>query len=401
MFCEYNDDLVKNMKSLYNSLSEKDRRRYAAVEAKKIGHGGIVFISTLLGCDEKTINKGLADLNNQDCMLQASIRFCGGGRKSKLDKYENIDDIFFDVLRENTAGSPMDEKVKWTNLTRKEISTKMALKGLKVSKNIVKKLLKKHGYVKRKALKKKSTGEHKDRNQQFENISKLRSEYEKNGSPIISIDAKKKEFIGDLYRDGHLECKESIEVYDHDFPNLAELKVTPYAVYDIAVNDCLVNIGSSDDTSEFVCDTIRIWWNKVGKKRYPNATSLLILADGGGSNSSRHHVFKESLQKLANKIGIALRMAHYPPYTSKWNPVEHKVFPHITRSLFGVILLSIQVMKELIEKSRTATGLKVVAHISKKTYCCGKKIAADFYDNANIKPDKILGQWNYVVAPVF
>lgn len=137
----------------------------------------------------------------------------------------------------------------------------------------------------------------------------------------------------------------------------------------------------------------------MGKNQYPNATSILILADGGGSNSSRHHVFKESLQKLSNEIGIDLRMAHYPPYTSKWNPIEHRVFPHITRSLSGVILLSISLLKELIKKTKTKTGLKVFARVSKKIYKKGKKIASDFYDKANIKFDKFLGSWNYVVSP--
>lgn len=398
MLIEYSDEIINNMRCLYKSLSEKDRRRYAAIEAKKLGHGGMVYISILFGCDEKTISKGLIELNND--MSQSRIRRPGGGRTSKLENQDNIDEAFLAVLQKHTAGDPMEEKVKWTNLTRGEICKEMAKKGIKISRNIVKKLFKRHGYVKRKALKKSSMGEHKDRDQQFKRIIALRGEYGESDNPIISIDAKKKEFVGNLYRDGHLECTETIEVLDHDFPNLAETKVTPYAVYDLKHNECFVNIGTSHDTSDFACDSIKTWWNTIGKRKYPNATSILILADGGGSNSSRHHVFKESLQNLSNELEIELRMAHYPPYTSKWNPVEHRVFPHITRSLSGVILLGISLVKELIKKTRTKTGLKVFARISKKIYNTGKKAASNFYGYANIKFDKILGAWNYVINPM-
>ena len=192
VFQKYNEEIVNNMRSPYKSLSEKDRRHYAAIEAKKIGHGGIVYISGLFGCDDKTIRKGIAELNNTECMEQKRVRRPGGGRISKLEKYENIDEVFLSVLKTNTAGDPTDGKVKWTNLTRSEISKEMAKHGIKISKNIVKKLLKNHGYVKRKALKKKATGNHKDRDQQFIKIADLRETYENSNNPIISIDAKKK-----------------------------------------------------------------------------------------------------------------------------------------------------------------------------------------------------------------
>jgi len=196
MLTEYNDEIVNNMCSLYKNLSEKDRRRYAAIEAKKLGHGGIVYIATIFGCDEKTIRKGIAELDNEDCMAQTTIRRQGGGRTSKMEKYNNIDEVFLAVLKEHTAGNPMDEKVKWTHLTRNEICKEMAKSDIKISENIVKKLLKKHGYVKRKALKKKSTGTHKDRDQQFKKIASLREEYENSDNPIISIDAKKRNLSG-------------------------------------------------------------------------------------------------------------------------------------------------------------------------------------------------------------
>jgi hypothetical protein len=322
MLTKYSDEIEKEMRSLYESLSEKDRRRYAAIEARKLGHGGTVYIATLFDCDGKTIRKGRKELANPESFEQTTIRRLGGGRKATIPNTPDLDEIFLEILRKQTAGDPMDEKVKWTNLTRGEIREQLRKKGLKVSVNIVKKLLKKHGFVKRKALKKTSTGQPKNRDQQFKKIAKLRTKYEKSNNPIISIDAKKKEYIGNLYRDGHLETTETIEVFDHDFPNLATQKVTPYAIYDLKNNESLVNIGTSGDTSDFVCDSIKMWWNTIGKRKFPHARSILILADGGGSNSSRHHVFKESLQNLSTELNLELRMAHYPPYTSKWNPFE-------------------------------------------------------------------------------
>ena len=160
-----------------------------------------------------------------------------------------------------------------------------------------------------------------------------------------------------------------------------------------------MNIGTSKDTSEFVCDSIRDWWKEYGRIQYANSTSILLLADGGGSNSSRHYIFKEDLQKLVNEIGIEIRMAHYPPYTSKWNPVEHRVFPHITRSLSGVILRSYEFVKELIENTSTTTGLKVTANISKKIYETGRKYADNFKATMSIIFDTFLGQWNYKAVP--
>jgi len=400
MFDKYSAELETNMQSLYDSFSEKDKRRYAAIEAKKLGHGGIIYISVLFDCDEKTIQKGLTELNCEESMSQVSIRQPGGGRNNKIDCYDEIDKIFLKILRDHTAGDPMDEKVKWTNLTRGEIREQMRKKGIIISVNIVKKLLMKHGYVKRKALKKKAIKEHKDRDKQFKNIKKLKALFRKNNNPIISIDAKKKESIGNLYREGHLETTEAIEVYDHDYSYLEEAKASLYSIYDLENNEAFVNINTSSDTSDFACDSIRIWWNTIGKKRYPDANSILILADGGGSNSCRHHVFKESLQNLSNELGIELRMAHYPPYTSKWNPIEHRLFPHITRSLSGVILVNISILKELIKKTKTISGLKVFARISRKIYETGKKVANDFYEHANIKFDRVLGAWNYTVNPI-
>jgi len=399
MLKKYNTSIEQNMLSLYDSLDEKNRRRYAGLEARRLGRGGVLYISSLFCCGKKQIRKGIQELNSPSCMSKTRIRKSGGGSKLRLDKIKNIDAVFLNVLQEYTAGDPMKEKVKWTNLSKTDICSKMSKHSIKVSSYTVKQLLKKHGFVKRKAQKTLSTGDTKNRNEQFLNISDLISEYKKAGNPIVSIDTKKKEKLGNLYREGKLECTEVIEVFDHDFPHLADGTVVPYTIYDICSNEAFVNIGTSKDTAEFVCDSIKIWWEKVGKKRYPNADSILFLADSGGTNSSRHHLFKQSLQNLSNDTKLDLRIAHYPPYTSKWNPVEHQVFPHITRALSGVILKSVELVQELINSAKTKTGLRVFSQISTKVYETGKKVAKNFYETANIIFDEKLEKLNYVVMP--
>jgi hypothetical protein len=292
-------------------------------------------------CSRTSIYAGLQQLKNIATIPTDRIRKKGGGRKPAIETTDNINEVFFQVIQDYTAGDPMDEKIKWTNLSLKQISKKMADRGVVIGTKVVKKLLKKHGFKKRKALKNQKIGSCENRNEQFENINSIRSEYLQNDNPIISMDSKKKELLGNLYREGHCYSTDVIEVYDHDFPYLADGVVIPHTIYDMKNNSAFVNIGTSKDTSEFACDSINFWWTNVGRTLFPNATSILILADGGGSNSSRHYIFKEDLQKLVDKIGIEIRIAHYPPYTSKWNPVEHRVFPHITRAMQGVILKKI------------------------------------------------------------
>ena len=190
-----------------------------------------------------------------------------------------------------------------------------------------------------------------------------------------------------------------MRVFDHDFPHLADGRIIPYGIYDTLRNQGFIVIGTSKDTSEFVCDCFRLWWALVGSIEYANATSILLLADGGGSNSSRHYIFKEDLQKLVNDLGIEIRMAHYPPYTSKWNPIEHRLFPHVTRAMSGVVLKNYETVKELIEKAKTKTGLIVQAKILDKIYQTGRKYADDFKETMKIVFDGYLGQWNYTAIP--
>jgi len=239
----------------------------------------------------------------------------------------------------------------------------------------------------------------KNRNEQFENIARLKQKYEPSDNPIISIDTKKKEYIGNFYRDGKLYAKDTISTWDHDFNTFAEGIIIPHSIYDLKENEGYVNIGTSHDTAQFACDSIKHWWNCDGKKRYPNATSILMLCDGGGSNSSKHYVFKEELQKMVDDIGIEIRVAHYPAYASKYNPIEHKMFPHITRACQGVVFKNIEIVKNLISSTKTEKGLRVKANIIDKLYETGKCATKGFKDNMRIVFDNFLPAWNYTVVP--
>ena len=205
--------------------------------------------------------------------------------------------------------------------------------------------------------------------------------------------------MGNLYRDGQLYTTEPIEVNDHDFPSLATGLAIPHGLYDLNDNVGYIQIGTSHDTSEFACDSIRYWWDTYGKQRYPSANSILLLCDGGGSNSSRYYLFKQDLQTLVNELGIEIRIAHYPPYLSKYNPIEHRLFPHVTRVCQGVILHSVQLLQDLIATTTTRTGLKVFTTILDKPYQTGRKVAENFKSTMKIVFDQYLPQWNYTAKP--
>ena len=400
MIESYPKEVEIQMQELYSRLSEKDKRLYAGIEASKLPYGGITYIAELFDCSRDTISTGIKELSEEEALPKNRSRKLGGGRKPTLEKEVGITEVFLQLLKDHTAGDPMNEAIKWTNLTCAQIGSLLKKKGFKVSRNIVRKLLKKNGYVKRKPLKKKAAGGHVDRNAQFERIAELKDLYNEKGNPVLSVDTKKKEMIGNLYRDGKVYTTETVEVYDHDFPSLAEGVAVPHSLYDQSRNEAYVNIGTSRDTSEFSCDSIRHWWENYGQQYYPSATSILLLMDGGGSNSSRHYIFKQDLEALANEIGIEIRIAHYPPYTSKWNPIEHRVFPHITRAMQGMVLLTHQLVKELIETATTKTGLKVFASIFNRVYETGRKVVDGYKESMRIVFDSHLKQWNYTAIPI-
>jgi DDE family transposase len=303
------------------------------------------------------------------------------------------------VLRDRTAGDPMRQEVRWTDLTYEQIADHLAEAGTPVSVPVVKQLLRKHGYVKRKAQKSQAMGKHADRNQQFENIARLKREYLESDNPILSMDTKKKELIGNFYRAGHLLTQGVIETFDHDFPSVASRVVIPHGLDDVKHNKGHVNLGTSHDTGEFACDRIERWWDGQGRALYPRATSILLLCDGGGSNSASQYLFKEDLQRLVDRLGIEIRVAHYPPYCSKYNPIEHRLFPHLTRACQGVIFESVELAKELMEKARTSTGLRVTVDILDQVYRTGRKYAAGFKKEMKLVFDEVLPKWNYRALP--
>lgn len=328
------------------------------------------------------------------------IRKPGGGRKPYDATYPDIDEKFLKVLKYHTAGNPMDEKVLWTNLHPAQIAKLMyAEYGLKVSKTVIRKLLKKHNYRRRKAQKKRAAKDVPNRNEQFENIARLITDFEPSDNPILSMDTKKKEYLGNLYRDGHLYTLEELQTLDHDFTSYAEGVIIPHSIYDLKRNTGFITLGTSKDTSEFACDSIRNWWYHRGRYDYPRATTILILCDGGGSNSSRHYIFKADLQKLADEMGIAIRIAHYPPFCSKYNPIEHRLFPHVTRACQGVIFKNIEIVKELMEKTSTSKGLQVTVQILDRVYETGRKVANGFKETMRIVFDDFLPRWNYTAVP--
>lgn len=256
-------------------------------------------------------------------------------------------------------------------------------------------VLKKHNMGQRKARKKKSLGNHVDRNAQFENIAKLKAEFIKNGDPVISIDTKKKELIGNFSRDGKTYTQAQVETSDHDFPSVADGKLIPHGIFDVVRNEGHLNLNTSHDTSEFCCDSIAHWWLNYGRLIYATSSKILILCDGGGSNSSRSNLFKESLKKLAIQLGMDIRIAHYPPHCSKHNPIEHRFFSHVTRACQGVVFHSVAIAKQFMEKTKTNKGLKVTVDILAGVYETGKKCAADFSKNTCISSDEHLPLWNY------
>ncbi len=282
---------------------------------------------------------------------------------------------FHKVLEDHTAGDPMRADVKWTNLSRRQIAKKLGELGTPVCRDVVSQLLRKHRYRRRKAQKKKTMGpRHPARNAQFENIARLKKEYLEAGWPVISIDTKKKELLGDFYRDGRIDTQETIETNDHDFGSAGTGTVIPHGIYDVGRNEGYIHLNTSHDTSELACDSIAAWWEGHGQPAYPRATKLLIVCDGGGSNSASRYVFKEGLQKLADRLGLEIRVAHYPPYCSKYNPIEHRMFPHVTRACRGVIFRSLETVRYYVSKAETSTGLTVKVSILEKVYRTGLEV---------------------------
>lgn len=303
------------------------------------------------------------------------------------------------LLEEFTAGDPMRAGTLWTNLSLREIQRRLIEMGTPASRRVIRRMLRQLKLGRRTARKKKTMGQHPDRNAQFENIARLRREYQDAGDPVISVDTKKKELVGDYHRPGHTFTEQTVETLDHDFPKPGQGKLIPHGIYDLASQHAHINLNTSHDTGELCCDSIALWWERHGRAAYPQARRLLILCDGGGSNSATQYLFKEDLQRLSDGLQMELRVAHYPPYCSKYNPIEHQVFPHVTAACRGVIFHTVEIAKQFIERTKTTTGLSVSVSILDKVYATGRKYAEDFKQNLKILFDDHLPKWNYRAVP--
>jgi hypothetical protein len=303
------------------------------------------------------------------------------------------------LLAEFTAGDPMRQGVLWTNLSLRQLSRRLKALGTPASRRVIRRLLRQWRVGRRTARKKKTMGHHPDRNTQFENIARLRDEYQAAGDPVISVDTKKKELLGNFHRPGQTYTTQTVETFDHDFPSAGTGKLIPHGIYDLANQHAQISLNTSHDTGELCCDSIALWWEQHGRAAYPDAQRLLILCDGGGSNSATQYLFKEDLQRLANRLRLELRIAHYPPYCSKHNPIEHRVFPHITNACRGVIFHTLEIAQEFIARAHTTTGLRVTVGRLEKTYAIGRKYATNFKKTMTILFDEHLPKWNYRAQP--
>lgn len=322
----------------------------------------------------------------------------GGRRKASLAIPELVEN-FHKVVHDHTAGDPMRENVVWTYLSSPEIVRRLDLLGIQVSPDTVRGLLSEFGFARRQAEKIKTMGDVPFRDEQFKKIARLKNRYVRSANPIVSMDTKKKEFLGEFFRAGQAYSTGCNGVFDHDFPSYAEGKIIPHGLYDLQRNTGHLTLGTSHDTSQFACDSFHLWWRRHGLRSYPGATSILLLCDGGGSNNCRHHIFKEDLQRVVNRIGIPIRVAHYPPHCSKYNPIEHRLFPHVTRAWSGVIFRSLDIVLQCLRHVWTTSGLKVTCALLNKTYQLKRQASERFLTASPIRFAKHLPDWNYTVVP--
>lgn len=376
-------------------------RRFAAARALEIGWGGVSKVSAITGLARTTIDKGIQELRNEDELKQPErLRKPGGGRKKAEDKDPTLINHLDDIMKESTAGDPMS-LLRWTYKSTYAIADELQLKGHSVSHDTVRRLLQEGGYslqANKKTLEGKSAPE---RDGQFRYINMQAAKFIDEGDPVISVDAKKKENIGDFKNSGRtwrqIGDPEKVNVYD--FPSLAIGSAIPYGIYDPERNDGLVNVGKSHNTAEFAVESIRQWWNIVGKYHYAERKNLLICADGGGSNGSRNRSWKFFLQDLADEIGIAVTVCHFPPGTSKWNKIEHCMFSFISMNWRGKPLASYETIIKLIGSTKTKKGLKVEARLDERNYEIGKKISDDDMARLKINLHKLYPYWNYSIEP--
>ena len=302
-------------------------------------------------------------------------------------------------MQTRTAGDPDDPDTVWTDLSPRQIANELAALGTPVSPAVVQDWMQEQKLALHKIQKNLEGGQSPDRDAQFRRISELKKDYSAAGNPVFSIDTKAKEHLGQLFREGRVWSQKAFQAFDHDFPSWADGVIIPHGIYDIARNRGHINIGLSHDTSLFACDSFRWYWNRIGRQCYPQATSILLLCDGGGSNAAAHHLFKQDLQELVNDLGIDIRVAHYPSYCSKFNPIERRLFPHVTRACQGLLFDTVDTVARRMRRASTTTGLRTTVNIIRRVYQVGRQVADNFKANMAIHFDELLPKWNYVAKP--
>ncbi len=393
-------DIEQLLRQYYQSLSEKDRRRFAALEAIKLGHGGIRSIAQVLACDPHTVKDGMRELKQlPDDPVGSRVRKPGGGRKKTEVTHTDLIQQVQDTIKDRIAGDPMRQDVVWTDLTPQEISTSLRERAVCAGPRIVRRMLDGLGVARRQMLKVLPGGDSPHRDAQFRHLAHLIQEFLEVGNPVLSIDTKKKECLGTLYRDGKVYCQQALKAFDHDFPRLARGVIMPHGIDDLARHQGWMHVGLSRDTTAFACESLRVLWHSDGRCLYPNASAILLLCDGGGRNSCHKHLFKEDLQDVVNDLAVPIRVAHYPAYCSKFTPIERRLFSHVTRAGHGVLFDSLQTVLGLIKKTKTQQGLSVTVRVLDKLYEGGRTVSDTFKKHMPIVFDTVLPKWNYWAMP--
>ncbi len=387
-------------------LNEAQKRLYLASEAEALGRGGISAVSEVAGVSRMTITTGMKELSEgryEGVPGEAGhrIRKEGAGRKSIEETQPGISAALENCMDGSTLGDPQS-LLKWTTKSLRNLEEELKREGFSVGYRKIGYMLKEMGYSLHLNQKMDQVGsKHPDRNEQFEHINSTAKEYTQKGLPVISIDCKKKENIGN-FKNGGTEYSpkgEPVRVLDHDFPLPENGKAAPYGVYDINANEGMVSVGMSHDTAQFAVNSIRTWWQEMGVVRYPDATKLLITCDGGGSNGSRSRLWKVELQKFSSETGLEIEVCHFPPGTSKWNKIEHRMFSQITKNWRARPLVSLEVIVNLIASTTTDTGLVVKCKSDMNEYEKGIKVTDEELAKVNLKGHDFYPEWNYVVLP--
>lgn len=393
--------IESKFQGLADELPERARRRWAAVEAAALGRGGISAVSAATGLARTTIRRGINELGSGSMPSKGRQRRAGAGRKKAETVCPGLKTALERLVEPVSRGDPMSP-LRWTCKSTRRLAEELIDQGYDVGATTVRHLLKKAGYSLQANRKTREGQSHPDRDGQFRYINGRVKAQQRRGQPAISVDTKKKETLGNLKNPGQTWRRKGKprEVNTHDFPDPRKGKAVPYGVYDLEHNEAWVSVGMSSDTAEFAVAAIRCWWKRLGRRRrHGEAKRLLITADSGGSNSSRSRLWKVELQKLSDETGLEIEVCHFPPGTSKWNKIEHRLFCHITRNWRGQPLETYEIVVNLIGSTTTTTGLKVYADLDPCTYEKGRKVTDEELAQVNITPSRFHGEWNYVIRP--